>query len=44
MTSSVIRGVFLKYDDGKYQITGKGKLGQKEHTIVVGEYAENLRN
>ena len=32
-----------KNDDGKYQITGKGTLGQKEHTIVVGEYAENLR-
>jgi hypothetical protein len=32
-----------KNDDGKYQITGKGAGGQNEHTIVVGEYAENLR-
>jgi len=32
-----------KNDDGKYQITGKGDGGQNEHTIVVGDYAENLR-
>ena len=32
-----------KNKDGKYQITGKGAGGQNEHTIVVGEYAENLR-
>ena len=32
-----------KNDDGKYQITGKGAGGQNEHTIVVGDYAENLR-
>lgn len=32
-----------KNKDGKYQITGKGAGGQNEHTIVVGDYAENLR-
>jgi len=32
-----------KNDDGKYQITGKGAGSQNEHTIVVGDYAENLR-
>lgn len=32
-----------KNEDGKYQITGKGAGGQNEHTIVVGDYAENLR-
>jgi len=32
-----------KNEDGKYQITGKHKLGQNEHEIVIGDYAENLR-
>jgi len=40
-----------KNKDGKYQITGKNPkgsslsslLGKNEHTIVVGDYAENLR-
>ena len=32
-----------KNKDGKYQITGKHKFGQKEHEIVIGDYAENLR-
>lgn len=32
-----------KNKDGKYQITGKGAGGQNEHTIVVSDYAENLR-
>ncbi len=32
-----------KNKDGKYQITGKGAGGQNEHTIVIGDYAENLR-
>lgn len=33
-----------KNKDGKYQITGKNpKGGKNEHTIVIGDYAENLR-
>ncbi len=40
-----------KNKDGKYQITGKNPkgsslsslLGKNEHTIVIGDYAENLR-
>lgn len=43
ITSGTSDVLLSKNDDGKYQITGKGAGGQNEHTIVVGEYAENLR-
>ena len=43
ITSGASDVLLSKNDDGKYQITGKGAGGQNEHTLVVGEYAENLR-
>ena len=43
ITSGTSDVLLSKNDDGKYQITGKGAGGQNEHTIVVGDYAENLR-
>jgi hypothetical protein len=43
ITSGSSDVLLSKNKDGKYQITGKGAGGQNEHTIVIGDYAENLR-